>query len=60
MTIAGLMISVGLSFMLLILIYVPLEWAFPAKKGQRFFRPAWLTDLLFMLGQYLIFSGLVF
>ena len=59
MSISALLISVGASFLLLLLIYVPLEWAFPAKR-QRFFRPAWFTDLAFMLGQYLIWSGIVF
>jgi sterol desaturase/sphingolipid hydroxylase (fatty acid hydroxylase superfamily) len=37
----------------------PLEWAFPAKAGQKFFRPAWWTDLWFFLGQYLLWGGLV-
>src|SRR5262245_952799 len=34
--------------------------AFPARPGQRFFRPAWWTDLCFFLGQYLLWTGLVF
>src|SRR5262245_40804118 len=50
----------GLSFFFLALVFRPLEMAFPAKSGQRFFRPAWLTDLCFFLGQYLLFSGIVF
>ncbi|HEX5270549.1 MAG TPA: sterol desaturase family protein [Gemmataceae bacterium] len=33
---------------------------FPARPGQRFFRPAWFTDLCFFLGQYLLWGGLVF
>jgi len=37
----------------------PLEWAFPAKAGQKFFRPAWWTDLCFFLGQYLLWGGVV-
>jgi sterol desaturase/sphingolipid hydroxylase (fatty acid hydroxylase superfamily) len=52
--------SAGISFLFLVLVFRPLEWAFPAKNGQRFFRPAWLTDLFFFLGQYFIWSGLVF
>jgi hypothetical protein len=32
---------------------------FPAKVGQRFWRPAWFTDLCFFLGQYLLWTGLV-
>ena len=54
-----LMLSAGLSFLLFVLIFRPLECLFPAKPGQRFFRPAWLTDLCFFLGQYLLWSGLV-
>src|SRR5579871_6998990 len=51
--------STGLSFLFLLLVFRPLEAVFPAKPGQRFFRPAWLTDLCFFLGQYLLWSGLV-
>lgn len=55
----GLTISVGVSFFFLCLVFRPLEAAFPARKGQRFFRPEWFTDLTFFLGQYLLWSGLV-
>jgi sterol desaturase/sphingolipid hydroxylase (fatty acid hydroxylase superfamily) len=50
----------ALSFCFLIVVFRPLELAFPAKAGQRFFRPAWFTDLCFFLGQYLLWNGLVF
>jgi sterol desaturase/sphingolipid hydroxylase (fatty acid hydroxylase superfamily) len=60
MTMHALALSVGLSFLFLCLVFWPLERAFPARPGQRFFRPAWGTDLCFFLGQYLLFSGLVF
>jgi sterol desaturase/sphingolipid hydroxylase (fatty acid hydroxylase superfamily) len=60
MNLWALLLSAGLSFLFLVLVFRPLEMAFPAKPGQRFFRPAWLTDLCFFLGQYLVFSGLVF
>jgi hypothetical protein len=50
--------SVALSFLFLCAIFWPLEWAFPAKR-QRFFRPAWWTDLCFVLGQYLLWTGAV-
>jgi sterol desaturase/sphingolipid hydroxylase (fatty acid hydroxylase superfamily) len=60
MNFGALLLSAGLSFLFLVLVFRPLEMAFPAKTGQRFFRPAWLTDLCFFLGQYLVFSGLVF
>ena len=49
----------GVSFVFLMLVFRPLELAFPAKPGQRFFRPDWFTDLCFFLGQYLLWSGLV-
>jgi len=59
MTLYGMAFSTGLSFLFLVLVFRPLEWAFPAREGQRFFRPAWFTDLCFFLGQYLLWSGLV-
>jgi sterol desaturase/sphingolipid hydroxylase (fatty acid hydroxylase superfamily) len=49
----------ALSFLFLVVVFRPLELAFPAKRGQRFFRPAWFTDLCFFLGQYLLWGGLV-
>jgi sterol desaturase/sphingolipid hydroxylase (fatty acid hydroxylase superfamily) len=58
-TLPALVFYTGLSFCFLVLVFRPLELAFPAKPGQRFFRPAWLTDLCFFAGQYLLFSGLV-
>jgi sterol desaturase/sphingolipid hydroxylase (fatty acid hydroxylase superfamily) len=60
MTIPALTLSAGLLFLFLVLLFRPLEWAFPAKPGQQFFRPAWFTDLCFFLGQYLLWSGVVF
>src|SRR3954452_25453281 len=59
MTLPGLIFSSGASFLFLMLVFRPLELAFPAKPGQRFFRPAWFTDLCFFLGQYLLWGGLV-
>lgn len=49
----------GASFVFLWLVFQPLQAAFPAKRGQGFFRPAWLTDLAFFLGQYLLWTSLV-
>src|SRR5436305_14562240 len=60
MNLYALAVSAGLSFVFLLLVFRPLEWVFPAKPGQRFFRPAWFTDLCFFLGQYLLWNGLVF
>lgn len=45
-------------FALLLLVYVPLERAFPART-QRFFRKEFLTDVGFFLGSYLLFTGIV-
>src|SRR5262245_29351683 len=59
MNLDALVFAAGLSFFFLILVFRPLELAFPARPGQRFFRPAWFTDLCFFLGQYLLWSGLV-
>ncbi len=59
MIIPAIALSTGLSLFLLIAMFAPLERAFPAKPEQRFFRPEWFTDLAFLLGQYLIWSGLV-
>jgi sterol desaturase/sphingolipid hydroxylase (fatty acid hydroxylase superfamily) len=40
------------------IVFVPMERVFPAKN-QHFFRPHWIIDFCFLLGQYLIWSGLV-
>ncbi|MDB6026751.1 MAG: hypothetical protein JWM68_2974, partial [Verrucomicrobiales bacterium] len=55
---SALIIGTGLSFIFLIVLFVPLEKLFPAKQ-QPFVRPHWLTDLAFFLGQYLLWGGLV-
>jgi sterol desaturase/sphingolipid hydroxylase (fatty acid hydroxylase superfamily) len=60
MSLPGIAFSVGASFLFLCLVFRPLEVVFPARPGQRFFRPAWWTDLCFFLGQYLLWGGLVF
>lgn len=48
-----------LSLAFLALVFIPMERVFPAKKGQKIFRPRWLTDLLFFLGQYFLWGFLV-
>lgn len=60
MHIVALIIAAALSFGFLFVVFQPLQAAFPARAGQRFFRPAWGTDLLFFLGQYLLWNGVVF
>jgi sterol desaturase/sphingolipid hydroxylase (fatty acid hydroxylase superfamily) len=59
MNVYALALSAGLSFVFLFVVFRPLELVFPAKPGQRFFRPAWLTDLCFFLCKYLIWNGVV-
>lgn len=51
--------ATGISLLFLLLVFVPMEKVFPAKKGQKILRPDWLLDLCFFLGQYLLWSGLV-
>ncbi len=52
-------ILAGASLLFLALVFRPLELAFPAKVGQRFFRPGWLLDFCFFMGQYLLWNGLI-
>jgi sterol desaturase/sphingolipid hydroxylase (fatty acid hydroxylase superfamily) len=59
MNLSALALATGLSFIFLVLLFRPLEVVFPARPGQRFFRPAWFMDLCFFLGQYLLWSSLV-
>jgi hypothetical protein len=59
MTMPMLFFSTGLSFLFLCLVFWPLEAAFPAKRGQRFFRREWAIDLCFFLGQYLLWGAAV-
>ncbi len=49
----------GLSLLFLILVFFPMERVFPANNGQKFFRKAWILDLCFFLGQYLLWGALV-
>jgi sterol desaturase/sphingolipid hydroxylase (fatty acid hydroxylase superfamily) len=58
-TIVALLLASTISFVFLLMLFRPLEMAFPAKANQRFFRPAWWTDLCFFLGQYLIWNLVV-
>ncbi len=59
MAIESMVLSTGVSFLFLCLLFWPLEWAFPAKPGQKRFRAAWFLDLCFFLGQYLLWGGAV-
>lgn len=52
-------VATSISFAFLILVFLPMEKVFPAKRGQQFFRKHWVLDLCFFLGQYLLWGGLV-
>lgn len=54
-----MLLSAAASFLFLAVLFRPMEMVFPARAGQRFFRPDWWTDLCFFIGQYLLWSGLV-
>jgi sterol desaturase/sphingolipid hydroxylase (fatty acid hydroxylase superfamily) len=53
-------IATGLSILALLLIFVPMERVFPAKANQKLLRPNWFLDLCFLLGQYLLWGGIIF
>jgi sterol desaturase/sphingolipid hydroxylase (fatty acid hydroxylase superfamily) len=50
----------GLNFLFLLIAFIPMEKVFPARAGQKVFRPQWRVDLCYFLGQYLLWNGLVF
>jgi sterol desaturase/sphingolipid hydroxylase (fatty acid hydroxylase superfamily) len=52
--------STALSFLFLLVAFIPMEKAFPAKKDQPLLRPQWRLDLCYFLGQYILWTGLVF
>lgn len=53
-----LLFDAAAGFLSLAVVFGALERAFPARRGQRFFRRAFGTDVLFFAGQYLAFAGL--
>ncbi len=54
-----LVLFTGLSFLFLMVVFRPLEFFFPANTSQKVFRPAWMMDVCFFLGQYLIWNAIV-
>ncbi|MDQ3109532.1 MAG: sterol desaturase family protein [Bacteroidota bacterium] len=56
----NLLFPAVLSLVFLAIVFIPMEKVFPAKPGQKIFRPHWVLDLCFFLGQYLFWSALVF
>ena len=59
MNLYSLIGATGLSILFLLFVFVPMEKTFPAKPGQKIFRPRWFTDICFLAGQYLLWGGLV-
>ena len=55
----ALVLATAVSIVFLAVLFWPLETAYPARPGQKWFRPHWFTDLCFLLGQYLLFNGLI-
>jgi sterol desaturase/sphingolipid hydroxylase (fatty acid hydroxylase superfamily) len=54
-----ILLSTSAAFVVLFLIFRPLEAVFPAKEGQPILRPHWFVDLAFFAGQYLIWNAAV-
>jgi len=50
------LLETSMSFALLLAVFLPLERLFPAHR-QRVLRAEWGTDLLFFLGQYLVWTA---
>jgi hypothetical protein len=50
-------INAGIALIILSVIFVPLEKAFPANPNQKNFRPQWWVDFCYLIGQY-VFSML--
>ncbi len=48
-----------ISALFLAIVFIPMEKAFPAKKGVKIFRKQWLLDVCYFFGQYLFWNMLV-
>jgi sterol desaturase/sphingolipid hydroxylase (fatty acid hydroxylase superfamily) len=58
-SVLDVLLATGASLVFLAAVFVPLERAFPARRGQRLVREGSATDLAFFLGQYLLWNGVV-
>lgn len=52
-------IAAIISIAFLVLVFLPMEKVFPANAKQKIFRPSWILDLCYFLGQYFIWGTLV-
>jgi sterol desaturase/sphingolipid hydroxylase (fatty acid hydroxylase superfamily) len=59
MNFANILLATGASLLFLALVFIPMEKAFPAHPNQKIFRPKWILDLCYFIGQYLFWSSLV-
>lgn len=59
MDLLNLVEATGLSLLFLFLVFIPMEKVFPAQPHQKIFRPNWILDFCFFLGQYLLWNGWV-
>ena len=50
-------VTAAASLTWLVVMFAPLERAFPAEPEQRFLRRDFATDLLFFFGQHLVFAA---
>ncbi len=55
----SILAATGVSMIFLLVVFVPMEKVFPARHAQKIFRPNWLLDVCFFVGQYLLWSGVV-
>lgn len=53
------LLATAISLLFLALVFIPMEKVIPAKPGQKIFRPGWMLDFCFFLGQYLLWNGLL-
>jgi sterol desaturase/sphingolipid hydroxylase (fatty acid hydroxylase superfamily) len=54
------LVAAGLSLAVLIVIFVPLERMFPARRKQPIFRPHIAVDACFIFGQYFVWNSVAF
>lgn len=59
MTLYSITQTTAFALLFLLLVFIPMEKVFPAKAGQKIFRPDWLLDFCFFLGQYIFWNSLV-
>ena len=59
MNFINLLLATGASVLFLCVVFIPMEKVFPANPNQKVFRKHWVLDLCFLLGQYLLWNGVV-